>query len=1072
MVFRGVITLAVLLAIALGTFLYFRIDDEAHRLCETALNRYCQPFRAHVGAARFVPGRGVTMHDVQIVEETPFGPSRGVMQVEELVVEGDFDLRALLRGKPTVRRVVAKTPRLAATKLRDGTWNLARLKPPPTSGDRPPTIELRDATILLATERGNPEHTIGLRHVNATVAPSAESPGRMAITVAASNTLAGRLELRGEATEDGSAYDFQYRAEGLEVTSKLFAAINRYSPRRAPPLPVSGRVSAAGSVASTGVGAPLVWDAAFSVVQGRYRLPGVERPLTEVELTGAADPDGLRIDSGSARWGDARVRMAGRRNGWSLFAPLAMRGRIEDYDLASTPVSLLPDEAARAWGRFRPRGRAEIDVEVGYDGARWAPRATFTLRDASFEDREKFPYRVVGGAGTLRVNGGASNEPIVAPETRGSRIEASLNALADGAPITITADLREVGKPRAPSQPRPLMPMGWVEVTGTGVPISDRLVNAVPEPGARDFIHKLHPAGRIDVRWRAERSDPEKREPDLALNLRLVDCRVNYDDFPYPLSGVTGWVQQRGKKWDFYELRSRDTRGRTVVSGKGSLDQIEGGCRFDLRLTGEATPLDQTLYDALRSDPQAAWTTLRPRGQIDFVADITRSAGQGEPAVRLTMRPHQRNLTIEPPLSESGYRYRLERLDGDFEWASGLLTMRNVRATHGRTNYATDGSWESQPDGGWKLDLQGLHADRLEFNREFLLAAPAGLRSAIEDLQPRGGIDLFDSRLEVKQTAGPTRAVTARWRMGLNCHQAAINSGVPLEGISGVVRLSGASDGVQGTTAGELDLDSLFWNDLQLTNIRGPLWVDQTDCFLGEGAARKLQTTEPRPVTAKAYGGDVRLTSWVRHGGQQRYGVAVGMAGVDVRRLSSEWLGRPETLQGSLDGRLELRGSGATTYGLTGAGEMVVNDADLYELPFFLSLLKYLRNRTPDNTAFNQLDTKFTIEGEDIQFEKFNLLGDAVSLYGKGRATPGRDVDMSFASLVGRNEGTIPILRSFVSSASEQLMRLHVHGPIDGPSITREMLPAVSNVLEQLQGDFGPRETAGVPSPPVPARRY
>ena len=86
-------------------------------------------------------------------------------------------------------------------------------------------------------------------------------------------------------------------------------------------------------------------------------------------------------------------------------------------------------------------------------------------------------------------------------------------------------------------------------------------------------------------------------------------------------------------------------------------------------------------------------------------------------------------------------------------------------------------------------------------------------------------------------------------------------------------------------------------------------------------------------------------------------------------------------------------------------------------------------------------------------------------------ATPGRDVDMSFASLVGRNEGTIPLLRSFVSSASEQLMRLHVHGPINSPSITREMLPAVSNVLEQLQGDFTPRETAGVPSPPAPTRR-
>lgn len=1064
------VTLALVAIVALGVYFYFRLDEEARRLCESALNRHCAPFTARVGAARFTPGRGVAMYDVEIVEPLPNQPARGVLLVDELAIEGDFDVASLMRGKPKIKRVVAKSPRLAATRLASGAWNLEAIRAAPAGGGGPPpAVELRNATIVLAHEH-DAGQSLAVHHLDLSAAPSVADPARIEFTASARDTVAKKLLCRGDAAVDGSSCKVRFDASGVQLDHSLAARLASFGLKSLRAVPVRGSLAAEGAL-SIEQGRLADWRVAARLEGGEVQAPGVRRPLTDVSLAATATPDALRIDDANAQWGDSTIRLAGRRSGWSIFSPLAVRLRVTEVDVASIPVAMLPSDARRHWERFRPAGRADITADVVFDGRRWSPSATVDLREGSFEDSERFAYRVTGARGQLRLNGGVSGDPTPRPTPEGeATLDLDLMANAEGAPIRIAAALHGMGKRRRADEPRPMMPLGWIDISGSGVPTSPKLISAITEDPARRFVESLHPVGRVDVRWRADRLDPSELKPRIALDLRLVDCQVRYDRFPYPLSGVTGWVRQRGRRWDFSELRSLDARGRPLVVGSGSLVPEAEGHRLRLQFRGEAAPLDQTLFAALPENAQKAWALLRPRGQINFVADISRPPGAVEPTVRLTMDPHERSVAIEPALSSNGYRYRLERLDGRFLWGADRLVIERARAEHGRTSFQTDGEWEALPTGGWALRLRGLHADRMAFNRDFMLAAPEGLRGVIEELNPRGGLDLFDSRLEITQRADPSSTVEAAWQLGVSCHQVSLDCGIPIEAISGVVRLQGRSDGASAFTAGELDLESLFWNDLQLTSVRGPLWADATDFFLGEGVAERLGG-DRRRVTAEAYGGEVAANSWVRHGGGVRYGAQFNLRDVDVARLSTEWLGRTETLQGDLEGSLELQGGGLSIYGLQGSGQMAINDADLYELPVLVSLLKTLRNRTPDKTAFNRVEAKFDLRGDEFRFANLDLLGDAISLYGKGTANFDRTVDLTFASIVGRNDLAVPILRSFVSSASEQLLRLEVEGPIDNPTIRRNMLPLVGNVLEQLQGELGPRATATAPRPPEAARR-
>jgi hypothetical protein len=150
-----------------------------------------------------------------------------------------------------------------------------------------------------------------------------------------------------------------------------------------------------------------------------------------------------------------------------------------------------------------------------------------------------------------------------------------------------------------------------------------------------------------------------------------------------------------------------------------------------------------------------------------------------------------------------------------------------------------------------------------------------------------------------------------------------------------------------------------------------------------------------------------------------------------------------------------MSGAGASLQSLNGAGELHVVDANIYKLPVLVSMLKVpnLRNRTPDTTAFNRCDMKFTVQGDRLYFEQLNLLGDAVSLYGKGESGFDRRLNLVFYTLL-EPAMPIPLWKTIAEGVSQQTLQLNVVGTWDDPDVRPDTLPGVSQVLEQIQSEF------------------
>ncbi|HVT30780.1 MAG TPA: AsmA-like C-terminal region-containing protein, partial [Lacipirellulaceae bacterium] len=501
--------------------------------------------------------------------------------------------------------------------------------------------------------------------------------------------------------------------------------------------------------------------------------------------------------------------------------------------------------------------------------------------------------------------------------------------------------------------------------------------------------------------------------------------------------------------WVLENVEGRGVTDNTTVTCRGGAKPDGTGCDTDLTIEAADVPLDDMLKNSLTPAGQRAWEELQPQGRVDFTAHVKKHFDEAVPQIEVVLRPQGHTVSIDPRL----FPYRLEQIQGQAVYQRNHVQLLKIAAQHDRTLYSVEsGTWDVTQDGGWQLAFKNLTADRLSMGRDLVVALPPGLRSIIERFQPSGTFALYNSSLSI--TKSPQFAgLASAWDVNLECQQAAIQGAAPLRGVTGGVHLVGRSDGRTAVTAGELALDSLLWNDVQLTNVRGPLWTDSSHFLLGEPAC--LQENQPaRRVTADAYGGSVAANIELLHDMNPSYKLDLHLGGVSLARFVHERLGGPTDMSGMVSGNLAVSGTGQTVQTLSGGGEMHLVNGNIYQLPPLVAILKLLSSRPPSTTAFNRCDVKFAVQGEHVHFEQLNLLGDAVSLYGNGDADFNRKLKLVFYTLIGPADLPIPLWKTIAGHVSQQGLQIKVVGTLDDPKVEKEPFPAVKDILGRMKGEL------------------
>lgn len=1034
----GVAILALVVLVVALPYLWGRVDEEIRRRVLLLVADHYDDLHVSIRSASRVTGTGIVLRGMTIRRSASSDPRGVLLQVDEVAIDCNSDLSELMTRPPAPTRVVLRRPTLRMSRRADGSWTSAMLLPFPKFSERLPEIQVEGGTIEMFDPFRNPPSTLVYRDVQLTVRPERFTPISGAADSAASihgTALCDhftRVELSGHVVADGSAFSLSGTIEGLELAPELYAAL---------PGDFADQLKALDSLRARAkvhfdvvrrpdTEEPVRFEVTSDLARGRIEDPRLPYPLEDVQAHVVCNNQGVTVENLTARNGPTTISLNGHRSGYDENSPLYAEVVCNQFRFDDKLRDFLPEGWHEVWGHYRPAGEIDARLIFAFDGRAWNPDLSVECRNVSFTHHD-FPYRLQRGRGTLTLKDDVLDINLAARSTSGL--------------VQIAGRIQHPGPAG----------YGYLDITSDSIRFDQELFDALAQP-VRNTVLSLHPDGdfRLEARvWRPPGSTALARRKAI---IHLNRCAMRFEHCPYSFHNVEGQINVDDAVWTFANLSGTNDTGRFTCSGQ--LAPGEGGYHLALDFTGTDVPLDAELRAALGPAGQQLWTDLKPRGSVDAewkVRYVTNQPGLGLWA-RIVPRPDA--TSIEP----AAFPYRLDNVSGVAVYDNGTVHLERFRARHGNVQFDTRGQCQFFADGAWRIAFDDLSVDRLRIDRDLYTALPERLKTVVNQLNPTGSMNLR-GMIAFARSAAPEEPVAVDWDLNLLFQHSSIDCQVLLNDISGGVRLSGRFDGRRVASRGALDLDSLTYKDVQITEIRGPIWIDDDRVLFGSWAERKQSDENKRYVTAKLYGGTVLADLAVLQEATPRYHFRASVVNADLNRLSNEAIRGRQELHGEILGGLDVQGNALGPHTLSGQGYLRLRNADIYELPQMVRLLSLLSIKPPDDTAFTDSDIDFWIGGEHVYFDRITFNGDAVSLVGTGQMDLDTNLELTFYTMIGRQDWQLPIIGDVSRAAAQQIFQIQVTGDVAEPRITRETFPGVSQALQQLVVDIqnGPMRARG-----------
>ncbi len=1036
-----VLVLGAIGGVVAASYLYYRMNDEIRHRVEAMLSQHYTNLKVSIRSAYLVEGEGIEVRGLSIVEPGADGPAE-LIYIDEVMLRCSTDWRDLIAEKPQVTEIRIRRSTLRPVRRPDGTYGISKLLPVPKFSDRPPKVIVENSVVEIFDPQKNPSGMLTLREVNLVLTCGTASNSGMAVSAVTNHdkrilqgTLTGdhlrRATFQGVVDLKDRSWSIGGVIEGLELSGDLYRSL---------PGPLAEKLAALGGLRG-GCAAkfqvafdpsakePYRYELSGRLVHGRIDDPRLPHSLTDIRATFRLSNERLDVSEMVARSNQATLRLSYRQDGFEPTSPRMLQASVRQLELDDRLLECLPEQLQDQWHKYRPSGLVDAEVKLSFDGRNWRPDVSARCQNVSFA-HYKFPYRLDHGKGTLQL--------------KNEHLEVHLTAHNGNRPVRLDAEVHNLNS----------NPVGWFEAKAEAIPIDEKLVVALPE-GPRRVVRSLRPRGTVDFYVRLSRLSadvPLRKHLLIGLNR----CSIKYEKFPYPLSNIHGVIEMLDDRWVLRDLEGTNDTGR--VTGEGYFTPVSEGHELLLKFAAADVPLDEELRDALKPDIRRIWNDLRPKGRIGIGCDVRYLPDQRRLSVGVRVEPQDDSVSICPVQ----FPYRLEKLHGVLVYNDGHVTLQRLKAEHGPVKLSASGHCDLMPDGQWRMHFDRLAIDRLRLDRELMGTMPERVKKTLGRLNLEGPVSLRGS-FDLVGDARTGHTPKTQWDMNVCLHQGALDCGMKLENIYGSATFAGASDGRQFHCRGELDIDSLTYKDCQFTEVRGPVWIDERRVLLGSWVDRQetgtsaIDGSEPkqsRPLSAKLFGGIVFGDAWVAKGATPQYAVHAVLTRADLSRCAQEVMNGRQNLRGTVMATLDLHGNGFSRNAMVGRGNIRLREANIYELPLMIAMLKILSIRMPDPNAFSTSDIDFRIQGEHIYFDQINFKGDAISLFGKGEMNLQQDVRLTFHATVGRGELDVPIIKELFRGASQQIMLIHVDGTLQNPKTCREAFPGVNQALQQLTDEL------------------
>jgi hypothetical protein len=1032
------IALVVIVCAVIGAwYFYHRSADELRASVERRLAAMLPTLSVSIGDARFVQSEGIRVSDVSLIQPAS-GNRRTRAEIafaDEIFLACNPSVTDLIHGQVQIQRVYIRGLTLRPIRYADGSTNLDSLVSLARSPKQklPMTI-IEEGTIELIDRKMSPGSLMSLSHVNVRIRGKHQGAGtgrvrRTSIDIEGTFSADHFQKASVHATIDPA--ERRWLLEGDVKNVRFDRACHSVVPEE-----LSYVVSAASGLTANAdidfqVGRPdpqsaLAFRVTANVRDGRYESPELQHVVTDINANLTLANDSWQITDLAANYGTARIDASIRRDGYGERDPTVLNAKMTNLLVNRQLVESLPDSVQALWNKFQPLGLVSGSAIAAFDGHRWTIDASVECEDVSLL-YHKFPYPVAQCRGKVNF--------------KHDHLEFQLAGHAGTTPVTIHGALDNPGP----------NPSGWCDVKTLGwLPFDDLLFQAVEKKHApvSRFLRELKLRGQFGLiaKYRKERTETGPLKPSLIVNLK--DAWLEYMRFPYAINDIRGVLTLADGRWNFKDLEGFN--GGCLITCQGSYDLHKARDPLWLDISATNLSLDDELKSGFSPEFQQLWAHLRPRGSIDRV-DVQIAHTPGQPAPRLVINAAklartEHSVSDDLRMQPAWFPLRFEGLSGNATYRNGIFELHQFVANYKSTTLTADVFGKIDRQGPWNIEFRNLVIRGIQPHDEIVAAMPKSLAKAVRQLELEGCFGLNGSFGMQGDRRSKTPAT--KWNILLDMDQASFRAGIPLTHAYGQLRLRGRNEGKGLMSSGELQLDSVFYDKVQLTDVHGPLRFDRQQVILGSDA---VAANVGQPLQARVHEGKLSLDAVVQLGTIPEFHVNSQLINANIGSLARDLAPQHRNLTGRVSGRLSLSGSGINS--LQGQGRVQLTEANLYELPLILAVLQRLRYGNDDTSAFTASDLAFRVQGRDIYFDHCDLIGDTITLKGIGWIggfDAERELRLDFYSIVGREHLWMPVVRPLLGEASRQFMLVKVRGSLDDPNIRQEILPGLNETLQRL----------------------
>ncbi len=995
-----------------------------------------------LGDARWTEGSGLSLSNVRFADRRT---GQVVIACQEVFAHSTFQLTDVLDGLPTIDLLSVEQLELQCLTDAEGVWNIQQLfeslQDCESSIPIDCPIQIRDAMLAVDCRPFGLNEIISLRDIQCEYTRPLVGSGIHFLKGCLSSDFNDRMNFEFELNRESGIWTANCGAGLIEINERWTDMLERRI--QDSPLVDSLRGQIAINAAATGrLGESN--SVRYSVAGRASNLQCLDRSLPHPLLNGSFE---FRVDNEknnlprlliqNARLGLGYGNVTGQAVIHDLFRQPQWRatGQLKGLEITGRLLPWLKPELQRLWHQYQPGGVIDADFDIQNVDGKLSKNIRARIKDGSFS-WYRFPYPMSQCNGIV--------------EWIGDELAVTLTAVEAQQTIDIRGEI---------TNPGPYW-KGWLECSCDGLlPINEKMFQAFDnKPALARTLRRFHATGHINGRGRIERADGNadlKRD----FNIQLQQATVRHENFDYPIYNVGGTIRVVNDVTEFRSFAGQNNNGQ--IQCEGVWTPQDG---LQLGFLASNVLLNDELRLALPANLRKTWDGLRPAGTIDLVdLDLRYPVGAVTPIVSAKIdvtgqRDHVSSVSINP----IWFPYEMRQVTGSFGFKDQNVNINNFAAKHGDTDIRTNGNGRYD-ETSWNLRFSEMFVRDIELDDELRRALPASIAQAADQVGFSGNIGMRGALVlngSFQPTPPSSAYVSARdpqvpsanlqWQLEFGITRAAVNIGLPLTDISGLMKLNGRYAAGKTESLGQLQVDSMMYHDIQVTAATIPFSIDDQKIGIGRKLRRNGELVNDRPASGQLFGGRVQCDAEISLQDLNQFIINANLVGGDVEKFASEISLAQHDFSGEASAAINLRGNSSGTHSLEGNGSITLQDAKIYEVPVIVALFNVLRIKEPDRTAFDKATMSFAVRGENFDIKPIELNGDAISLIGEGTIDLDSNVDLNFYSLIGRNGFEIPIITDLYKAGSKQVWWIKVAGTLQDPVTEHEVLPGLNDSLKML----------------------